>query len=140
VITGVLYLVPLVLFAIIPPGLTAYRLLRAEKFQERTVESTPAGPGRVIFILGMASVFAFVMLLFFFWAGMRYLEDFIPELVVLSVIGFWQGYQILGQLPNMRRLYEAIGVVLATASVLISLLIALSVNDARLVVSHYLGF
>ena len=62
---------------------------------------------------------------------MRYIEDFLPSLLLLAILGFWQGYQRLQQRLGWRRLYGAAAVILATASILISLLAALSVNNAR---------
>lgn len=69
---------------------------------------------------------AFGVLQFFFWAAMRYMQDFMPALMMLSLIGFWQGYKLLAPRPAARKLYAVFGIVLAIASIIISTLLAIS--------------
>jgi len=63
-----------------------------------------------------------------------------PAMIMLSVIGFWQGYQSLRNKPIGTRFYTAIGVVLIAVSILISTLVAISVNDARFEIIRLLTF
>ena len=58
---------------------------------------------------------------------MRYVEDFMPALTLLSIIGFWQGYQLLSQDPKRGKTYATLGVILAGVSILAGTLLALSI-------------
>jgi hypothetical protein len=65
----------------------------------------------------------------FFWVGMRYWEDVMPSLMVLSVVGFWLGYQNLVNKTLTKRLYIVSVLFLAIASILLSTLLAISTNS-----------
>jgi hypothetical protein len=68
----------------------------------------------------------FISLLAFFWAAMRYAEDFMPALILLSILGFWQGYQSLERRDD-GKMYAAVGVILAGISIVSAVLLALSI-------------
>jgi hypothetical protein len=122
-ITGLLCTAPFVVFAVIP---------LPEVLRSRSVPGD--GPGLlnwVVRTLGGGSLVSFGVLLLFFWAAMRYAFDFMPSLILLSVIGFWWGYSLLSSRPIVRRIYVVLGVCLAGLSILVSSLLAISVNDAR---------
>jgi hypothetical protein len=130
-ITGLLYMVPFAMFAFAPSA-----LLFLNPFKGKSTQTPIDGGERrvlswIITTLSGSSLVAFGFLLTFFWAAMRYIEDFIPSLILLSVIGFWQGYALLLQKNIPSRLYAAFGFVLASASVVISVLLGVSMNDAR---------
>jgi hypothetical protein len=130
-ITGLLCGFPFVLFAIGP-----VLVLFSSPFRKRHADNFGNDTERkflnwITISLSGSFLIAFGILLAYFWVAMRFLEDFMPSLVVLSVIGFWQGYQFLSQKPAGRRLYTVFGVTLASASILISTLLAMSTNDAR---------
>ena len=83
------------------------------------------------FIVALAGsfLFGFVPFISFFWVASHYQTDFIPSLVVLSVIGFWQGYIFTTHKPDIiRKLYVAIGIILMVASMIISILLVLSAH------------
>ncbi len=140
VITGILFTAPFAVFAFIPLALTVHDHFQRRRLPEPIVEERADELSTTTLLLGTAVLFAFLMLLFFFWAGMRYSEDFMPALMILSAISFWQGYQVLAQHVNWIRLYTIAGVVLASMSILISMLTALSVNNARFVLTRVFGF
>jgi hypothetical protein len=81
----------------------------------------------------------FGILFSYFWAATRYLEDVMPSLILLGIIGFCQGYQLLLNKPIARRFYSTMGVILMTESILISSLVAISVNDARFEIIRFLS-
>jgi hypothetical protein len=87
----------------------------------------------VIAALGGSFLAAFGFLMVFFWAAMRYMEDFMPSLITLSVIGFWFGCHYLSKRPVESRWFIALGVLLAVVSISISTLLAISINDARFI-------
>jgi hypothetical protein len=77
-------------------------------------------------------IFALTPLLMFFWLSTRYMMDFFPELILLSIIGFWQGYQLLRQRPAPRIIYSFIGIALALITIIVSNALGLSSHTARI--------
>jgi hypothetical protein len=82
----------------------------------------------IVLSLSGSILLAFFLLMIFFWAGIRYMGDFIPSLAVLSALGFWQGYQFAADKPPAKHLFIVFGTTLATISILISVLLAISTN------------
>jgi hypothetical protein len=126
-ITGVLYAAPFTVFAVIPVVKLLKRLFN--KNQESLLD---ADPNMAIFnwittSLTGAFLFSFLCLLMFFWAAMRYAEDFMPTLTLLSIVGFWQGYQASSQNPIKGKMYTAAGLILAGLSIIFGTLLAFSI-------------
>jgi hypothetical protein len=105
-------------------------------FKRRDVQISSADNERselnwVTLTMGGACLTVFGFLLSYYWAAARFVEDVEPFLIMLSIIGFWQGYRSLSTKPVPKSLYTSFGVVLAILSILLSTLVALSVNEAR---------
>ena len=83
----------------------------------------------MISLLG-AFLFGFAPVITFFFVETRYIADFMPSLVLLSIIGFWQGYNFLSHKPALHKLYVAMGMILMVTSIIVSVLLALSVHTA----------
>lgn len=130
-ITGLLYLVPFIIFSIIPIASLMFPHLKKKSSFTHVDKGNEYFYNWMIVTLGVVSLSAFGFLMAFFWAAMRYIEDFIPSLVVLSVIGFWQGYQMLADKPTLRKTFVFVGLALAVVSIVMSNLIAISINDLR---------
>lgn len=64
----------------------------------------------------------------YFWVVTRFLVDCSAALVLLSVIGFWLGYQALGGRTWPRRAYAALGIALMLSSVVVSTLLMFSMH------------
>lgn len=124
--TGLLWTVPFILFSLIP--LTA--LLKKQPTMQ-PVQEEQKRLNWVILAMTVGFLGAFIFLLIFFWVAVRYQADFMPFLFMLSVVGFWQGYQLLFEKAAQRKVYVALGIVLAGVSIINSTLLALAVNDAR---------
>jgi hypothetical protein len=124
--TGLLYLFPFAIFAIIPLiGLLSvlYRrnpVTHVSESGERSLMSW------ITLNLTISCFTSFVLIMFFFWAGMRYLGDFLPLLTILSVVGFWQGYQLSAHKSLASTLYILSGIVLASISMIMGTLLAIS--------------
>jgi hypothetical protein len=84
--------------------------------------------GWIIASLSGAFVCAFGVLLISLWTMIRYLADFMPALAMLSVLGFWRGYQLLAQKPRHQRMYSIMGIILAGASITVNILLSISVR------------
>jgi len=130
-ITGLLCTTPFLVFAILPAARYVKELFgkhRAQKFSEN---SNTASLRWIITSLLGSFALPFISLLVFFWAAMRYAEDFIPALTLLSIIGFWQGYQATLQNSSKGKMYTAVGLLLAGLSILVGALLALSIYSTR---------
>lgn len=124
--TGLLYMFPFAVFAINP--LVIYFLNRSKANQSaNSGRENVEGPLHWITLNLIGSfLISFFLLMIFFWAGMRYAADFLPALTMLSSIGFWQGYQALGQTFRARNYYSIAGMILAGISIVVSTLLAIS--------------
>lgn len=124
--TGLLYMFPFAVFAAVP--LVLYFLNRSNANQPaNSGGENDLGPLHWITLnLTGSFLVAFFLLMFFFWAGMRYAADFLPTLTMLSAIGFWQGYHVLGQKFPAKTYYGIAGMILSGISIVVSTLLAIS--------------
>lgn len=121
-VTGLLFTAPFTLFAFIP-------LAKLHKVSQKKEQAL----SWIIAALAIGFIGAFAPLLAFFWSAMRYQADFMPFLLTLSILGFWQGHKIYGTKPKAGKVFTAISFILATMTIINSSLLALAVNDARFV-------
>jgi hypothetical protein len=129
-ITGVLYAAPFTVFAVIP----IIKLLK-RLFNKKQGNLLNTDPNQAIFNWITASLtgsflFSFICLLMFFWAAMRYAEDFMPTLTLLSILGFWQGYQAASESSNKGKMYTTASLILAGLSIITGTLLALSIYSS----------
>jgi len=127
-LTGLLYSAPFVLFA----GIPLLSLLSRKRNSNGQVDQ---GNDKFFFIWLMISLlgaflFGFAPVITFFFVETRYIADFMPSLVLLSIIGFWQGYNFLSHKSALHKLYVAVGMILIITSIVVSVLLALSVHTA----------
>lgn len=124
-VTGFVLAVPFTLFAIGP----MMRLLQARDNKEAHnpgMASESVSLAWITVSLLGSFLLPFVSLLIFFWAAMRYAEDFMPALTLLSIIGFWQAYQSSAR-RNKGKIYATLGALLAGVSIISAVLLALSI-------------
>jgi hypothetical protein len=126
-VTGFLYGVPFLIFAIVPVTLVAKQLLRKHPRVASSQDPQALSLNWIVISLFGSFLMPFLSLLAFFWAAMRYTEDFLPALVLLSILGFWQVYQRQSQMVIKSKIYVPLGVVLAGWSILSAVLLALSI-------------
>jgi len=122
--TGLLYSSPFLLLAIVPLiGL----------FRKRTASELDQGqsvfPWLVVGLYG-SFLSEFLVLAAYFWTAERFTADFIPCLTLLSILGFWQLDQLLDERPKARVLYWMVCIGLILIAVIVSSLLALSINTA----------
>lgn len=130
-ITGLFYIAPFVVFSVIPPLALLFPCFKKATVTSIENDSDTYTYKWIILVLSASFLSAFGFLTLFFWAAMRYIEDFMPSLVILSVIGFWQGYQIFTDKPALKKYFISFGLALAIISIVMSSLIAISINDLR---------
>jgi hypothetical protein len=125
-ITGLLCTFPFAIFAVIPLVRLSIKLFKEKSLKTSMEINNRVVPTWIILNLGGATLIAFGLLMGFFWAGIRYLGDFIPQLAVLSALGFWQGYQSLARKHIAQNLYALFGSALAIFSILASIMLVIS--------------
>jgi hypothetical protein len=82
--------------------------------------------------ISLSALFIFAPLLVFHAASMRYLMDFVPSLMLLSIVSYWT---ILDQLIHRRILFIMLFVVISILSLyggITGLLLAMTGHSARL--------
>jgi hypothetical protein len=118
-------------FALVPPLAYFTKVLKKDAVQISLYNDERVFLNWITLTLGVAGLAVFSFLLAYYWAATRFLEDVMPVLIMLSIIGFWQGYQFFSNKLIGKRFYTAIGVILIVVTILASTLVAISVNDAR---------
>jgi hypothetical protein len=128
-ITGLLYSVPFTLYALTPVVCLFHKSKQSPQNSTQDQHSYFFN-WLVISLLG-CFLFGFASFLAFFWAAIRYFGDFLPSLVILSIIGFWQGYRYYAAHPTSRMVYLAVGIGFMTVSIVASILLAISFSLPR---------
>ena len=88
-----------------------------------------------ISLLGITAV-SFITLLLYYYCTMRFIEDFIPALTLLAVLGFWQGYRFLLQRKYPRFIYGFISMGLAAYTIATGTLLGISSYSDRFRYMH----
>ncbi len=125
-VTGLLWAAPFALFALVPTAWLATKVFRKKPAGAPGLDLQAASFQWIVTSLLGSFVLAFGFLLVFFWAAMRYAQDFMPALTLVSLLGFWQAYCAFSQDAQKRRAAAAAATALAVASIGISTLLALS--------------
>jgi hypothetical protein len=124
--TGLLYIFPFAVFAVIPLIVLLSNLFKGNSAEKSGEDNDHRILAWIAFDLSGSFLIAFSLLMIFFWAGMRYMGDFLPVLSVLSLLGFWQGYRSTTNKTLTKNLYTLSGVILAGVSIFMSILLAIS--------------
>lgn len=122
-VTGLIYMFPFAIFALVPLIVFLWNRPNVYRSISSEADNNLRSLHWVIFSLGASFTTAFVLIMMFFWSGMRYAADFLPSLTALSTIGLWQGYQLF----EHNSKYKTAGILLAGISVTVSALLAISV-------------
>ena len=127
-IAGLAHVFPFVVFAVVPLFAFLPDLFKPKPVQPLVRSGHNRDLAWLTLLLSSSSIIAVVLLLGFFWAAMRYLSDFIPGFLILSVMGFWQGYQSIAHRARIKSLYTSAGVILACISIVVNTLLAISLD------------
>jgi hypothetical protein len=128
ILTGLLFSTPFVLFA----GICITSLVLKKKNLMSLADQTNDYLFKWLIASLLGSfVFGFVPFVSFFWVASHYQTDYVPSIVMLSIIGFWQGYGFLTHKPPIRKLYVGAGIILMITSIIISILLVLSAHTAQ---------
>lgn len=121
--TGLIYIAPLLIYAALP----AFRFIGRIGGSDLT---DAKGPRLCCLEAALAGSFlsGFAVFLAFFWASNRYVLDFAPPLMLLSVVGFWQTSEALRGQRGGRAAIVFLGIALIVVSLLVSALLTLAQN------------
>jgi len=119
-VTGLLHAAPFVLFSLVLP----FKSMAARQEGIQLSETNSEFVWLVRTLAG-AVFLAFVFLLVFFWAAMRYVLDFMPMLMLLSMIGYCQAYTA-AKARGRERNVVVVGILLVGLSIVISQLLGIS--------------
>jgi len=128
-VTGFLYTFPFSVFTLMSLFILIARLFNGSLVQNIMDAEKHKVINWITFCMGGTFLTAFCLLLFFFWAGMRYQGDFIPSLTILSILGYWQGHQFFTHRHTANNFYILCGIFLAVLSILAHILLAISTNS-----------
>jgi hypothetical protein len=135
-VSGLLYTSPFLLFAFLALTFSVSGINR-DRFNE-VASDNDAGRGLLrwleISLLGITAV-SFITLLLYYYCTMRFIEDFIPALTLLAILGFWQGYCFLLQRKYSRLTYGLVSMGLAAYTMVIGTLLGVSSYSDRF---HYM--
>ena len=122
-VTGLLFAAPFTLFAL--PAVAM--LFKKDQVDHPNEKSAAVSLHGITTGLLGSFLFSFLPLLTFFWVAMRYAEDFMPVLTLLSLLGFWYGSQRLSWNSNKGKIFIAVGLLLASMSILVGIFLAFSI-------------
>lgn len=126
-VVGLLFLAPFTMFAILP--IAALLRKAIQKSLPTSKDNSNDFLNWIIISLTGALFSAFGLLLIFFATAIHYWTDLMPALAMLSVLGFWQGYQLLAHRPLQQKIYSTLGIIFAGASFLVNILISIAVKQ-----------
>jgi len=119
-VTGLIYTVPFIFFSVL------------SMFKRNPSHPEGIQPGEtdaqfvwLIRTLSGGVLIALVFLLVFFWVAMRYVLDFMPMLMLLSIIGYCQGYTS-AKARGWERYMAVAGIVITSLCIVVSPLLGIS--------------
>ena len=129
-LAGLLYTSPYFLFILIPIGRFLYSVLAPKKFDELDQNKNPLEKWLVTVFTG-SSLLSLVIILSYYFTAIRFTEDFMPALLILSTIHFGQGYKLSSGNKKLSTIYLFFATLLVVFSVTASTLIALPGSRVR---------
>ena len=131
-VSGMLYSSPFLLFALLAIIFSIRGMNRDRNNNETSINSVGRMSLRWLEVgLPCITSLSFITLLLYYYCTMRFIEDFIPALTVLAVLGFWQGYCLLSQRSYSRFIYGFISICLATITIATGMLLGISSYTER---------
>jgi hypothetical protein len=126
-IIGLLFMAPVTMFAILSTTTLFRKRIPINSYSDKA--NAVDFLNWIITSLTGAFIAAFGFLLISSWTMIRYLADFIPALTMLSILGFWHGYQLLAERPRSQRFYLILGVILVIVSISMNLFLSIAVKN-----------
>ncbi len=132
--TGLIYTIPFLLLAIVATAILASNFAKTHALLPGGTGSSDRALVRwlALSLIGTALV-GLITILLYYYATMRFAADFSSPLLLLALLGFWQGYELLLGRRFLRYTYALIAILLAGATIGISTLLAISSYKYRFV-------
>lgn len=122
-LAGLLYTSPYLLLSFIPMGLFLYSKLASKKLDAIDQNKNSLEKWLVTVFAG-SSLLSLVIILSYYFTAMRFTEDFMPALLLLSTICLGQGYKLIGENGYLKKGFIFLVTLLAVFSITASTLIA----------------
>lgn len=121
---GLIFIAPFIIFALLPilSGIRKLQLTRY-RFNYFKIKSNPEL--WLIYTFAGSTIISMMIILTFFWTEMRYLEDFMPSLLVFTVVGIGGKFRELNHDTNLRRIFLLCIAILGIITIILSTLVAL---------------
>ena len=118
--TGILYSTPFLIFAaaLLVPFKTRMNDLTREPYNFKWM---------VLLFFGIFLA-EFIPYVSYFWLDTRFIADFMPPLALLSLMGFWHGYETIQNNKVRRGLYLTVGISLLAISIMVGIALALDAH------------
>ena len=120
-ITGLLYTTPLFLIAFIPLGRLLYSGTILQTIHIAVQNGIPAESWLALGLAGSSLVLLSINLLYYYPA-VRFMEEFLPAMMLLATISLGTGYEIFKESPIFGKSYLFFVVALVIYSIMVSML------------------
>ncbi len=131
-VTGLLVSAPFLVYAILPLVALFGRPHRDSTSEAVAARHAREQSPRWLYVgLLCCGAISSLFILLYFYPTMRQLEDVVPVLALLAVLGFWEGWRYLRHHPVGLTLYGVAAFVLILVSILMSSLLAVTSYDDR---------
>ncbi len=120
-LTGILYSTPFILFA----GILLFP--HGKKLKENTIPEMDLFTWAALLFLGIFLA-EFIPFVSYFWVETRFFAEFIPPLAILSIMGFWKGYELFKDKFVWRKFYIIIGISLIIYSITVGVALGLAAH------------
>lgn len=120
-LTGLLYTTPFVLLA-------SVLLLPQKRLPAESKDDYSLSFGWTVLLLLSIFLAEFIPFVSYFWVDTRFFADFTPPLMLLSILGFWKGYDLLQNKPFGRALFTTFSIFLIVFSIVMGISLGLSAH------------
>jgi len=132
-LAGLMYLSPYILLLSVPLVREISNFIAFNKKTGARQIKAPSENWLIIIFAGSCFIAMFVILSFYF-VTMRYIEDFMPSLILLTTILLGREYQQLSQNNASRKVLEFITMMLVGVTIIANVLVAISNSRAALII------
>jgi hypothetical protein len=131
-VTGLLVSSPYLVYALVPLAALLQRARHVHAVKPVEGDQSAEDSPRWLYagLVGCAAI-SFLFILAYFYPTMRQLEDVVPVMALLAIMGFWEGWRYSRHRTLSLIVYALAGFVLMLISILLSSLLAVTSYDDR---------
>jgi hypothetical protein len=124
---GLIYMVPYILLVFMP-FISGIRNLLSGKKDTNTLKAKNASEYWLILTLAGSAIISMITIMVFWFVTMRYIEDFMPSLLLLTTILIGREYRALEEQGIGRKILMVVATTFIIISIVASVLVALPAN------------